>query len=417
MLLCLGLLAGPTLAGSPTTLGTMRFEAPDAGSGWSAKPVDNGLFLQKQYQSDKGGRSGAIIQVLGPFPGNASSLDASFQRATGGVKELGEERPMAKSEGTTSNGHRIRTDYRCCASMKGLILGQRTIGIASERQTVVLALLGMDLRDEAQDSAEADFLALVRSLRLEPDDEDFALKPRPGDGGLDGVFTHLDTGIRPNAFGGTDFYSESEITVFDPSGLFSTTIPEGGDIAAHCRTKPKDCGLYALKGGGLLSGANEIEIRSVADDFGVIETETKPFERKGAALEIDEGAYEPVPAFGGGTRFSGTWRFFEASLGSTATSSTSIASERLLTFAPDGTFRREGWSGASGTSDTGTGNVGFATGSRPSPAASGRYEVEGYRLDLIGSDGRTERFSIFAPPDEGSDKLLVIDGSNYLRQE
>ncbi|WP_152047380.1 hypothetical protein [Aureimonas psammosilenae] len=410
-------LPGPALAGSPTTLGTMRFEAPSVGSGWVAKPVKGGMLYQKEFPATEKNRrkGGAIIQILGPFPGTTATLDKDFETVATGVKGMEKERPSSKSDGTTVNGHRIRADYRCCARAQGLSVGQRTVGIASGRHQVVLALVGIELRDEARKSAEADFEALVRSVALEPADKPFELVPQAGDGGLDGVYTHLQTGVTPNAFGGMDFTSDSEITVFDPSGLYATELPENGDITVHCRAKPTDCGLYRLKGGGLLSGASEIEMREVGDAFGTIEAETKPFAKQGDGLEIDGGAYSRIPPFPEGTVLAGRWRYFYASSGSTAFASNSVSSERILTLASDGTFRRTGWSGASGTNDTGGGTTGF-TASGKRPASSGRYKIVGYTLELTGNDGRTERSSIFAP-DKDSDKLLVIGGSNYLKQE
>ncbi|MET0208469.1 MAG: hypothetical protein ABW220_05475, partial [Burkholderiaceae bacterium] len=162
-------------------------------------------------------------------------------------------------------------------------------------------------------------------------------------------------------------------------------------------------------------GATKIEMRAVADGFGTIEVETKPFARKGDDLLIDEGDYRLLKPFPAGTTLNGTWRYFFASSGTTALSSGSVSSERILTLASDGTFRRTGWSGASVTSDAGGGTTGLTTGSAR-PAASGRYKISGHMMTLTGDDGRTEQLSVFAP-DRGSDKLLVIDGSNYLKRE
>ncbi|OLP57934.1 hypothetical protein BJF93_13945 [Xaviernesmea oryzae] len=402
-------------AQAETVLGTMRFEAPVLG--WETKPVRGGMIFQKQFPADDDNnrKGAAMIQVLGPFQGAPTRLDELFESALANVKGLSEERPILKSDGLTSNGHRIRSDYRCCARVKNISASQSTVVIASQKSQVVLALLGLGLRGKAQKTAEAEFAALVRSVRIEPEDKPFALQPASGDGGLDGAYTHLDTGVRPNAFGGMDTYSDSTITVFDPSGLFSTEVPKGGDIAAFCRDHSEHCGLYRLIGGGFFGGASEIEMRSVANAFGVIETETKALAKKGDDLLIDDGAYNKLQPFPGGTTFNGTWRDFFASVGTTAFSSASIASERLLTLSPDGTFKRTGWSGASSTSDVGDTTTGFTSGGER-PAASGRYRIEGYSLDLTGSDGKTERLSIFAP-DRGSDSVLVIDGVNYLKQE
>lgn len=407
----------PALAGPPVTLGDAQFDAPDPASGWKVTLTKGGMLFQKEFSPDEDNRRKgvAVIQVSGPVSATPDDFDRNYQTVVGGVDGMAEERPMRKSDGVTVNGHRIRSDFRCCVSVKGVSVGQRTVGIGSDTSQMMLAFITLGLRGEAEDAAAADFAALVRSLKLSTDDKGFELIAREGDGGLDGVFTHLDTGLRPNAFGGTDFFSESTVTVFDPSGLYATEIPRGGDIQAHCRAEPTDCGLYALKEGGLLSAPKSIEMRAVADDIGTIESETKPFTQDGDDLVIDEGEYVRLPPFAEGTTFSGTWRYFFASSGSTAVSSASVASERILTLGDDGTFTRTGWSGTTGSNETGNGNVGFTT-SAKRPAASGRYEVEGYGITLTGEDGATERLSLFAP-DGDSDKLLVIDGSNYLKQD
>jgi hypothetical protein len=416
---CLAMIALTTTAalGAPMTLGSMTFEAPDGAAGWKASPVKGGVVFQKEVRpkDGRGRKAAAIIQVLGPFAGSPATLDKGFETFVGLVKGMASERPMIKRDGRTSNGHRIRTDYRCCTDLKGLSAGQWTVGISSEKHQVAMALLGLELRGDAQDEVEAEFEAMVRSVVLEPTDKPFGVAPSTGDGGLHGVYTHLATGVRPNAFGGTDFYSDSEITVFDRSGLYATEIPKGGDLAAHCRATPTDCGLYKLTGGGLFGGATQIEMRAVSDGFGTIEAETKPFARKGDDLSIDDGDYRLLKPFPAGTTFNGSWRYFFASSGTTAFSSGSVSGERILKLSPDGTFRRTGWSGASMTNDASGGTTGLTTGSRR-PAASGRYEVSGHVMTLTGDDGRTERLSLVAP-DRGSDKLLVIDGSNYLKQE
>ncbi|TAV66664.1 hypothetical protein [Rhizobium leguminosarum] len=50
------------------------------------------------------------------------------------------------------------------------------------------------------------------------------------------------------------------------------------------------------------------------------------------------------------------------------------------------------------------------------PGTSERYKLSGYRLDLTDTNGKTESMSIFEP-DKGFDGLLVINGSNYLKDD
>ncbi len=49
------------------------------------------------------------------------------------------------------------------------------------------------------------------------------------------------------------------------------------------------------------------------------------------------------------------------------------------------------------------------------PAERGRYRLEDNTLTLEGDDGSIEMLSIFAP-DIGSDKLLISDGLNFLKE-
>ncbi|WP_245413392.1 hypothetical protein [Mangrovicella endophytica] len=417
LLVASGALIPANAVAETMTIGSMSFDVPHASSGWKPQKLKDGLIFQKEFPKTEDNRrkGAAMIQVIGPFAGTSGSFDRGFDTVVGLIKGMPSEDVTTRSEGTTVNGHRIRHEYRCCGRLNELSAGQRVVGVASQGKQAFFALLDLQLRGDAQDSAEADFAALVRSVKLEEGDRAFELVPKGGDGGLDGVYTHLDTGVRPNAFGGMDFYSDSEITVFDPSGLYATELPADGDISGHCRKEPRDCGIYALKVGGLFSGGDKIEMRSVDDDFGTLAAETRPFKRSDDGLTIADASYNRVPPFPEGTSFEGQWRYFFASSGMTATSSAGVSSERFLTLSRDGTFHRTGSSGAMSSNETGGSSVGVAS-SGERPAESGRYRVEGYTLELVGDDGKTERHSIFAP-DKGSDSLLVIDGSNYLKQD
>lgn len=166
---------------------------------------------------------------------------------------MAKEDILVEHYGVTVNGYDIRVEERCCVHQKNVSISQIVVGIAGDKQQAYLQFVLLNVNGDRSRSAEADFATLVRSVKLDPSDKDFDLVPASGDGGLDGVFTHLDTGLRPNVFGGMDFYSDSTITTFDPKGLFSTELPKGGrSITGHCKETPTDCGLYKLTGGGFL---------------------------------------------------------------------------------------------------------------------------------------------------------------------
>ncbi len=403
--------ASPARAATPQEFGGMRFEIAE---GWTRRDARDGVILQRSFvttDSRGGRRTGtALIQLSVAKPAQGVPLPAAFaQFIAGGLPELTRERAMLKGQGITTNGHAILFEERCCARRDGVRLSGNFVGIATPAGHHFSQLVMMNLERDQSREAEAQYEAMIRSLRLMPDDEPFRLTPPRGAGGLQGIYSYLDTGIRPNAFGGTDFYADNNITVFDPSGLYSTEIPKGDmTIQAHCQATPTDCGFYRLAG-------NRIERLEVRGGYGVLQHDSDDFAREGDDLKIGSHDYRRIPPIPAGTRLSGSWRYFFASAGSGAFSSGSVAVERQLVLTPDGRFTRSGFSGASSTSSIGGGTTGFTTGGNR-PASAGRYEIEGYRLTLIGDDGTREVQSIFMA-DRGSDALLVIDGNNYLKQE
>lgn len=381
--------------------------------GWGPIPNATGpnYMVQRNFPGDARGRGrgGAIIQIAPPVAAPAERLDAVFEQATRSLPELADKRPTLRREGETVNGHRMRYDTRCCGTRNGASLANETVAIATGRAIHVLMLVTVNLRGDDRRAAEADFDALVRSFRPTEADRPFGLQPVPGGGGLQGVYTHLDTGLRPNAFGGLDFYAESEVLVLDPSGLFSDTLPNGGrDLAAHCRETPRDCGTYRLAGG-------QLERRQTGSRFGLIEIERDSLAREGRDLRIGDTLHRFVPPLPADTRLEGRWRYFYGSAGSTAFSSGSVAVERHLLLTRDGRFQRSGFTGASSSSDMGGGSSGVTVGSQR-PAGQGRYRIEGYTLTLTGDDGQRQVFSLFMP-ERDSDAVLTIDGSNYLKRD
>ena len=408
-LLVLGLAWGmvsPSLA-KPMTLGNIRFELPD---GWKSKKADGGLLLSREYpETDDAEQAAAIVQLLSVSAAPAA-LNANIAEMVSWVPDTAEDDPMVESEGETLSGHPIRVEYRCCDHSNDVSTGQTVVGIAAEREQVLAGMIFINTSSDHQDAAEADFETLVRSIRFEGD-AGGGLQPEPGDGGLEGAFTHLAFGLMPNMFGGLDFQSESEIVLFDSSGMFTRSLPTGGNLQAHCAAIPTGCGTYKVSGGGWLGGARTIEMRSVVDDYGVVETETLSLAENGDDLKIDEEDYVRLPPFEPDTRLDGSWTFSWASSGMTATSSGGVAVERTLVLGKDGRFTRNGWSGGSSSGD-----LGGVTVSSSKPQAAGTYDIAGFQLTLRTEDGDTETLSIFAP-EPGSDDLLVIDGDNYLKQD
>lgn len=384
----------------------------DVPQGWTREVTKSGLSLTKTYApaADKRGKGMASIQVFAPNE-PVSTFETNFRGVADALPELRKEKPGTVSNGVTASGYRIRTESKCCAYKSDVMFAQQTVGITDGNRQVIFMFLMANLRGDNRDLADEEFSKIIRSVRFKPTDKPSGLSPRPGDGGLSGVYTFLRTGIRPNVFGGTDFYAESDILVFDPSGLYATELPKNGEtLARHCQHTPRECGLYNLK-----KVPGQIEMADVRNDFGVIEAEMKPLARKGTNLVIDGDEHKLIPPIKPGTTMNGSWRYFFAQTGQMAFSSNSVAVEKTLVLRPDGTFTRTGWAGTSGSNDMGTGTSSVVTQSKR-PLESGRYRFDGYGLYLTGADGQQEGLSVFMP-DIGSDELLVINGANYLKQK
>jgi hypothetical protein len=425
-------LSCPSAFAAATDINGLTVTLPEPSAGWKKSGKGNLYMLQKDFPETKDEkRGGALIQITKPITAPRNSLQAGLRSFVATLPDMAKEDILIKHYGVTVNGYDIRVEERCSSYQENVSISQIVVGIASDNRQAYLQLLQLNVKDDRSRSVEAEFAALVRSVKLDASDKDFEIAPSSGDGGLEGVFTHLDTGLRPNVFGGMDFYSDSIINMFDPKGIFTTELPKDGKtITEHCRDNPTDCGLYKLTG-GFFSSSGKIEMRSVTSQYGTIEIETKPFSKKGDDLVIDERDYRAVPPFKDGSVLDGAWTYTFASSGMTATSSGSVASSRTLVLRRDGPFERTGWSGASmtneiggsrsgvttsGVTTSGVTTSGVTTSGDRRPGQNGRYTLSGYRLDLTDTNGRTESMSIFEP-DKGSDGLLVINGSNYLKED
>lgn len=398
-------------AAEETDFAGMRFAAPPAAAGWVRIAADaTGLTFRKDLPPPANARSGgsALLAVFAPRAlGGASFADAfaGFTR----LEALPDGRPLQTRAGITVNGHPVTWVQRCCRARNRVYAEAHFIGIDSPRGAVFLMLVMIGTRAEDTSPLEAEFAATVRSLRPAPGDRVLDFAPAAGGAGLEGAYTALETGLRPNAFGGLDFHAENEVMLFGPGGIYATAVPPGGrDLPAFCRERPRACGLYRLAAGRLVT-------EKVMNDFGMLQREERPLSASGRDLMLGGRRWRRVVPFPAGTRLDGSWRYLFASSGQGAFSSGGVTVERVLTLTPDGRFTRTGFAGFSGSSEAGGTRTSIVTGSRR-PVTSGRYRLEGLQLVLEGEEGGSETLSVFRP-DPGSDRLLVIDGDNYLRRD
>jgi hypothetical protein len=399
-------------AGPETPYAGMHVVLPEASAGWERKEARDGLILQKLIPENKArnrGKGAVMIQIGAPKPGGA--FPAAFDAFVTSVDQFKNERPLSKAEGISINGHPMLMQLHCCSIQNNVSMSVVSVGVAAPQGHIFMRLIMIQIDREERKTYEAAFAAIVRSLRPSSSDRSFAIMPSGSTDNLKGIFTHQKTGIRPNAFGGTDFYAESRILTFDGRGIFSTEIPsQGRDLAQHCVAEPTNCGFYTLKGGGLF-GSGRIEMRDVTNMYGMFDREEQPFAISDQNIRIGETTHTRIPPLAAGTRFSGRWRDFHASSGTTPISSGNMVRERFLVLHQDGRYERSGYSGASST----IGGTGVTVGG-PKAGETGRYEIEGHQITFTISDGKRSAMSLFQP-DASSDKLLIIDGSNYLKQD
>lgn len=394
--------AGPAVA-EDIRLGDARFTAPD---GWTEQRVEQGILFTREFASDgSNDPAAAMIQVVHSAD-HREKFDANFDSMVRWTEGMAALEPMIADAGETASGNRIRVEYRCCTERNGVSIGQTIAGIAGDTEQLLAGLIFMNVSSDEQAGADESFAALVRSIRF-GEASPGPLAPRPDDGGLEGVFSRPEIGVLPNMFGGIDVNADTAILVFDKSGLYSTSIPTQDELSVHCAARPLDCGSYAVTGGGWFGGARTIEMRSVANEYGMVDTEIMPLEMVGRDLRIDGADHFLLPPFAKDTRLAGSWTHIWASSGMGAGTSGSVAVEQSLVLDREGRFTREGWSGAT----TSAGGVSVST---RRAAQTGTYMIEGYRLVLTPDDGPSETHSIIAP-DTGSEALLVINGSNFLK--
>jgi hypothetical protein len=408
----------PGSAASPVKVLGMTADLPSTADGWIRKDDPYGIILQTWLTGDqldkRAYQGGAIILISKATPARGS-FEANFAKSLAPVPELANEPPLLKSAGITVNGYPIRVETRCCSRRNEVSLSGIHVAIDAKDAHVFLYLVLINTATAAEEPIKAEFQALVRSLRIAADDKPFTLDPPADGGGLDGLFTHREFGVRANGLGGAEPYVDNKINLFDPSGLYSVELPKDAvDLKTHCQPQPHKCGTYRIIRGGLFGGG-EIELADVQNNYGLLERKTHPFAKKGEDLRVGKADYFRVAPFSAADRLDGVWRYSYAASSSVGTYFGAVAVERTLTFTRDGGFTRTGWANVNSSSEIGNTRAAVNTTS-DRPLEKGRYAFDGYRMTLTGEDGRTESLSIFRP-EKGSDELLVINGANYSKQD
>jgi hypothetical protein len=228
-----------------------------------------------------------------------------------------------------------------------------------------------------------------------------AALPPAGAGGLDGLYAMW----QPDVLGYCGGLCWS-FYYFFPNGYVYTEEPDGPLEEIDCtRTLPNGeplCDVYTLEG-------NSIFFR---------EGERKPFAQMADGLSIDGGDYSKIPVLGNIT-LNGEFRAFSYVAAAGGQGGTAI--EKTFFFNPDGTFRRDGFVGASfTTTDTGTSmgtpTAGVTVSSESSN--SGTYQIQGNTLMLNFNDGQTVKEFFFLMPDTdpNNPEGLHLGSSDYFKE-
>jgi hypothetical protein len=229
-----------------------------------------------------------------------------------------------------------------------------------------------------------------------------AAPPPAGAGGLEGFYGNwqIDT---LGYCGGLCW----DFLYFFPNGYVYTEEPDGLLEDIDCtRTKPNGlpfCDVYTLEGNAIYFSDGE----------------RQSFVQTADGLELDGSDYTRIQG-ADGLQLNGVYRAF--SYTQAVGGQGGVALERTVTLRPDGTFTREGFTGASfTTTDTGTqfgDPVAGVTVSSES-SNSGTYQFQGNVLIFSFADGQVSKEFFFVIPgeDPANPGAIRIGGSDFLLQE
>ena len=207
-----------------------------------------------------------------------------------------------------------------------------------------------------------------------------------------------------------DLRAERYYVLLLPNGQAYSELPEGGHVdnfnfAAVCQKEPKHCGTYDISGG-------RIHFKWM-DDYGLVDESESAW--TGAT---DKGTFDTrghsyrriLPVHG--LRVSGKYTSTFASVGSIGTQSTSVVSEKYITFTPDGRYQKSGFSGGSFDNAGAAGTMMSKKG-----VVTGTYAIDGYTLTLTPNGGAPETFSVVFEDPSPTTKAIFIDDSGFLRND
>lgn len=395
-------LAGTGLAAERKLPG-LTFQTPASG-GWTEKQYPDGIVLQKSFTYER--RKGGALLLVGAKP-MSGDFNAEYQKVANGLDQLKSEEPMAERTGVSTFGHPMRSEIRCCGD-DGPSVASTLVAFNPPGFFVYVQLVEINLEDEDEDAMEAEFEAVIDTLDFAGLGRRPPLPPYSADGAtLAGLYSNSEGTLMPNPFGGLDYVVNTTTYFFDGSGLYADVPPYGAaDLPSFCAKSPSECGTYTVNG-------SQITMNAVSDKYAMVTTDTDELELEDGGLNIGGRNFYKVEPLSD-LKLDGTWTYFWASSGSTATSSGGVSSTRTLKLTSDGRFARSGYTSATSTNETGGSTTGVTVGGGK-PEQTGTYKIDGYTLTLT-FDGGGEELSSLYMPDKNDIDLLMIDGNAYLRE-
>lgn len=240
------------------------------------------------------------------------------------------------------------------------------------------------------------------------------LRPPAGSGGIAAVYLGSTVRNELNPLGGMDLKAIREYLVLLKNGQAYRDIPDDGHVTdmnfADALSKhPQKCGTYKVEG-------DKIAFTWI-DDYGFIKDDAVPFHRGGSSrgsVDLGSMTVSEVPA-AHSLKISGRYTSTFYMSGNTAMSSTGITAQTFISFAPDGTYQKSGFSSATFSNSAGGSTTGGTVNSRKG-VESGHYTIDGYTLTLTpASGGGPDLYTIIFEEISTSPKAVFINDKAFLR--
>lgn len=393
-------------AGSTGQLGDASFTLPAT---WRAGKATATEALFQRPAKDRG-EVNLFVLSQKPLQGDFKSAFASVIRSNfpGKTPELQYIYPAKTRTGLPALYVRDGSQMQRPGT-RGKSAEIRAVGVQLPNHQIFVVMLISTDGYTGKDAAEDDLTALVSSLSFRSQNSARPWNPLVdhGRGNASGVYWYSTVNNVLNPFGGMDLRAEQKYVVLLPGGRAFKDLPKGGhvldmDFNTVCQDpkQRENCGSYDLNGSTMTFRWPE--------DFGLMSETSGPY-LAGKSVTSQEQQYNYVAPVNGDLKLTGRYRSFFASVGSSASGSTAVSSEKFITFSPDGRYQKQGFTGASFSNSNASG----AMSGKKAPTY-GSYKINGYTLTLQPSAGPQETYTVIFEKQSTHPDAVWIDDEGYL---